>query len=368
VEAMLPFFTTAYGNPGSPHLLGQQAADAVSTARRQVADLLGAQPSEIVFTSGATEANNLAILGVARQHVQAGGRRRRIVLSAIEHKSVLEPCEYLAVEGWEVVLLPVNAQGVIVWAEAEQAVNEQTLLVSLQAANSEIGTLQDISRMAELAHRHGALLHCDAAQAAGKVLVDVGRWQVDLLSLSAHKLYGPKGVGALFVRDGAREDAMQPLMWGGGQEYGLRPGTVPVPLLVGMGIACQLAQAELVEESRRLQVLRQRLEGYILHALPQATVNGNIYHRLPHNSSLTFRGIEAEAIMANLFTVALSTGSACESGSLDPSRVLTMIGLSNEDAFCTIRIGLGRFTTAHDVDQAAMEVTAAVQRLEILFT
>ncbi len=367
VEAMLPFFTTAYGNPGSPHAMGQQAAEAVATAREQVAQLIGAENEEIIFTSGATEANNLAILGAARQHVKAAGQRRRIVVSAIEHKSVLEPCKHLAMEGWEVVELPVNSTGVIIWEVAEQMVDEQTLLLSVQAANSEVGTLQDIGRLAELAHRHGALLHCDAAQAVGKIGVDVGAWPVDLLCLSAHKLYGPKGVGALFVRDGARKLALQPQQWGGSQEFGLRPGTLPVPLVVGLGTACQLAFAELSAERRRLEALRQYLEDHILRALPHVKINGNLDHRLPHNSSLTFPGIEADAIIANLEKVAVSTGSACESGSLDPSRVLTAMGLNNEEAFCTVRIGLGRFTTEADIVEAAAEITQAVKRLEVLY-
>ena len=367
VEAMLPYFLTSYGNPGSPHALGLQAAAAVATAREQVAYLLGAEPAEIVFTSGATEANNLAILGAARQHAKSGGQRRRILVSAIEHKSVLEPCEHLASKGWEVVILPVNARGVLEWEDAERLVNEQTLLVCLQAANSEIGTLQDVGRMAELAHRHGALLYCDAAQAVGKVMVDVTQWPVDLLGLSAHKFYGPKGVGALYVRDGARDQPLMPLVWGGSQEYGLRPGTVPVPLVVGLGAACKLAQGAMGEEMQRVQGLRQRLEDHILGALPRTWVNGDVGNRLPHNSSLTFQGIEAEALLANLNTVAISMGAACESGSLDPSRVLLQIRMSNEDAFCTVRLGLGRFTTESEVDRAGDEIVTAVQRLEALF-
>jgi cysteine desulfurase len=363
VEAMLPYFSSAYGNPGSPHAFGQLAANAVATAREQVAHLVGALPEELIFTSGATEANNLAILGAAFQHERVGGRRRRLVTCAIEHKSVLEPCEYLASLGWDVVLLPVNAQGTIQWEQAERLVNEDTLLVSLQAANSEVGTIQDVRRMASLAHQHGALLHCDAAQAVGKVAVDVEAWQVDLLSLSAHKLYGPKGVGALFVRGGRPSLPLAPLMLGGSQEYGLRPGTVPVPLVVGMGAACLLAEKELTSEMSRLQELRDELEDRLLTALPAATINGDQRQRLPHNSSLTFPGVEAEALLANVPTVALSMGAACESGSLDPSRVLLTMGLSHEDAFCTVRIGLGRFTTLADIDVACQEISEAVQLL-----
>jgi cysteine desulfurase len=366
VAAMLPYFSTNYGNPGSPHTLGQQASEAVERARTQVAALLGAEPTEIVFTSGATEANNLAIVGAALQHESAGGLRRRIVTSVIEHKSVLEPCEYLATRGWEVVQLPVDSHGFVQWDQAERLIDESTLLVSLQAANSEIGTIQDIRRMAKLAHRHGALLHCDAAQAVGKIPMDVFDWPVDLLSLSAHKFYGPKGIGALYIRGGGKDQALTPLMRGGSQEYGLRPGTVPVPLVVGMGVAAEVAGTELAIEQQRMWLLRDRFEKEILRAIPAATVNGDLDRRLPHNSSITFRGVEAEALMANLSTVALSTGAACESGSLDPSRVLLAIGRTHDDAFCTVRMGLGRFTTAEELQRASKEITEAVQLLRIL--
>ena len=366
VEAMLPYWLTAYGNPASPHELGQQAAQAVEHSRQQVANLLGAQAAEIVFTSGATEANNLALLGAARQHERAGGRRRRLVTTAIEHKSVLEPCEWLATQGWEVVVLPVDEWGTVQWAAAEELITDETLLVSIQAANSEIGTLQDVARMAALAHAHGALLHCDAAQAAGKVVMDVQAWEVDLLSLSAHKLYGPKGVGALYVRGGSQQEPLVPLMRGGSQEFGLRPGTVPVPLVVGLGWAAQLCVEELLTESPRLAGLRDQLEQELLRSLPQVQVNGNTDRRLPHNSSLTFVGVEAEALMANLPELMLSTGAACEAGSPEPSRVLSAIGLSYEDAFCTLRLGLGRFTTEEQIQEATESIREAVTLLEAL--
>lgn len=366
VEAMLPYWLTAYGNPASPHELGRQAAQAVEESRQQVAALLSAQASDIVFTSGATEANNLAIMGVSLQHERAGGQRRRIVTSAIEHKSVLEPCEYLAAQGWDVVVLPVDRHGEIQWDAAENLITEDTLLVSIQAANSEIGTLQDMPRLACLAHARGALVHCDAVQAAGKVVVDVQAWQVDLLSLSAHKFYGPKGVGALYVRGGSQHEPLAPLMRGGSQEFGLRPGTVPVPLVVGIGCAAQLAVDELSAEGLRLAGLRDQLEQELSLAMPQMQVNGNVARRLPNNSSLTFSGVEAEALMANLPDIMLSTGSACESGSPEPSRVLSAIGLSYEDAFCTVRLGLGRFTTTQDVAQATASIRDAVNLLETL--
>ncbi|WP_222841388.1 cysteine desulfurase family protein [Hymenobacter sp. BT188] len=366
VQAMLPFFTAHYGNAASPHGFGFQAAAAVAQAREEVASLLGAQAEEIIFTSGATEANNLAILGIAQKHQRLGGRRRRIVTTAIEHKSVTEPCQYLAELGWDIIYVPVNQKGIVDEQEATKLITDDTLLVSIQAANSEIGTIQAVQRLAAIAHERGALLHCDAAQAIGKISVSVTDWEVDLLSLSGHKLYGPKGVGALFLRGGAKQLPLVPLMRGGTQEYALRPGTTPVPLLIGLGMACHLAEAELSEDRDRIIQLRDDLEGRILHALPFVRRNGCEQNRLPNNSSLTFSGIEADALLANLPNLAISTGSACEAGSLDPSRVLINIGLSSSDAFCTLRFGLGRFTTADEVEHAAHQIVTACTKLALL--
>ena len=359
VEAMAPFFTQAFANPSSPHEAGSEATQAVEAARSQVAFLIGGQPHEIVFTSGATEANNLAILGAARRHLKTGGVRRRLVTTAIEHKAVLGPLHHLSESGWEVVVLPVDREGVVDLDAAAEAINAQTLLVSVQAANHEIGTLQPVREMARLAHRHNALLHCDAAQACGKIPLDVDAWEIDLLSLSGHKLYGPKGIGALWLRGGPHRLPLEPLCFGGGQESGLRPGTLAVPIIVGLGAACDLSRGLLAEEISRIQTLRDRMEEKLCSLLPNVSRNGAPQHRLPGSSNITFVGIEAEAVLANAPEIVASTGSACESGTIEPSRVLRSIGLPDEDAFCTLRFCVGRFTTLAQINEAAARINAA---------
>jgi len=352
VEAMLPYFTRAFANPSSPHEAGGIAASAVEQAREQVAALLGGETSEIVFTSGATESNNLAILGAARRHAQTGGTRRRLVTTSVEHKAVLEPMQHLAQNGWEVVILPVDRFGKVDLVAAGRSINSETLLVSIQAANHEIGTIQPLREIAEIAHERGALLHCDAAQACGRTPVDVNELNVDLLSLSGHKLYGPKGIGALWLRSGPRRLLLEPLCFGGGQEGGLRPGTLPVQNIVGLGKACDLSRRLLSEELHRVERLRFKLEEGIVSALPGISRNGAPNSRIPGSCSLTFQGVEAEALLANLPDIIVSTGSACESGTIQPSRVLHSIGLSVEAAFCTLRFCLGRFSTVEEVGRA----------------
>lgn len=361
VQAMLPYFSETFGNPSSVvHLASRQAAEAVERARAQVAQLIGARPGEIIFTSGATESNNLAIFGLAR-----GGtaHRKRIVTTAIEHKAVLGPCQELQRQGFEVIQLPVNREGLVDLNAARSAITDETLLVSIQAANNEIGTIQPVAEIARLAHEQGAWMHADAAQAVGKILVDVEAWEVDLLSLSAHKLYGPKGVGALFVSGGAAALPLKPLMIGGGQERELRPGTLNVPGIVGLGEACALCMHQLDDESRLVADLRNQLERRLLRTIPGSSRNGATQERLPGNSSLTFPGVDAEALIANVPELALSTGSACTSGALEPSHVLLAIGLSREAAYRTIRIGLGRFTTQADVDEATNTIMSTYHRL-----
>lgn len=366
VDAMMPYFSGSYGNPSSPHEFGQEAAVAVDQAKRQIAAMLSANPEEIVFTSGATESNNLALLGAARQHRNIGGTRRRLVTTPIEHKSVLSPLHYLKQRGWEIVYLPVDATGRVDLIKAQTLITEDTLLVSVQAASSEIGTIQPVAALADLAHDKGALFHCDASQAIGKIALQVDEWRVDLLSFSGHKLYGPKGVGALWIKGGEKRLPLASLMYGGGAAGGLRPGTLPVPLLVGLGEACVLATEQLTEESQRIVSLRDSFELNILTALPLVTVNGALADRLPNNSSLTFGGLEAEALLANLPDVAASTGSACESGNIEPSRVLLGIGLTREQAFSTIRFGLGRFTTDTEIHTVGAQLIAAYRELSIL--
>jgi cysteine desulfurase len=359
VESMLPYLREMYGNPANGlHLSGRMAARAVEHAREQVAALIGAAPGEIVFTSGATESNNLAILGLARW---AEGRRRRIITSAVEHKAVLGPCKKLGELGYDVVVLPVDSTGQILLESLERCIDEDTLLVSVQAANNEVGTLQPVREIAAIAHRCGAVFHCDAAQAVGKIPVDALEWGVDLLSISAHKMYGPKGVGALFVGGGLRAIPLEPLAYGGGQEYGLRPGTLNVPGIVGLGAACELAAGTLAEEADRQRRLRDRFEDRLRATVAEFYVNGHPDRRLPNTSSLTFPGIDAEALLLAAPGLALSTGSACNAGTLEPSHVLQAMGLSRADASATIRVSLGRHTTEEEIRLAAELLSSALR-------
>lgn len=362
VEAMLPYLTERFGNPSSAtHRAGIAAATAVSTAREQVADLIGASPGEIIFTSSATESNNLAILGLADA---APAERRTILTTTIEHKSVLGAVRELERRGFDVRTLPVDSKGRLDIETLERVLSEgSTFLVSVQAASNEVGTIQDIAEIAALTHRHGAIMHSDAAQAVGRIPVDVNRWDVDLLSLTSHKLYGPKGVAGLYIRGGVRAWPLRPLLFGGGQEQEVRPGTLNVPAIVGFGKACQLAQNLLPEEAERIGHLRIRFEARLLAALPFLRRNGDLEQRLPGNCSLTFRCIDAEALLANLPSVALSTGSACASGALEPSYVLVALGMSREEAYQTIRVGLGRFTTSTEVDVATTVIARTATRL-----
>ncbi len=365
VQSMLPFFCEHFGNASSAHELGHVAGDAVAQAREEVAALIGARSRDIVFTSGATESNNLAILGLARSASTCSSTRRRIVTTQVEHKAVLEPCHELERQGLNIVRLPVEDTGRVSLEAARGAINEETLLVSIQAASHEIGTIQPVREMAALAHEHGALVHCDAAQAAGKIPLDVDALGLDLLSLSAHKMYGPKGVGALYVR-GGRRMGLSPLFFGGGQEHEMRSGTLNVPGIVGLGQACRLCREEMGFEAERLRHLRDGLEARLLAAINGLERNGDAQNRLPHNSSLTFPDIEADALLANLPTLVLSTGSACASGAIEPSQVLEAIGLSRTEAYATVRLGLGRGTTSDQVGQAVQEIVAAFERLQSL--
>ncbi|MBN2258340.1 MAG: cysteine desulfurase [Anaerolineaceae bacterium] len=348
VEKMLPYFSEIFGNPANGlHKQGRLAAKAVDEAREQVAGLIGARHNEIVFTSGATESNNLAILGVAR--INRNGKRKRIVTCVIEHKAVLLACKKLIEEEFDVVFLPVDSDGKVLLDAAREAINDNTLLVSVQGANNEIGTIQPISQLVELAHKKGALFHCDAAQAVGKIQVSIDEWDVDLLSMSAHKLYGPKGIGALYVRGGPRAIPIEPIWYGGGQENGLRSGTSNVPSIVGFGEACQICQIEVLSEGNRIQNLHDALETDLRSAIHSIKVNGILADRLPNTSNLTLPGIDADALLLNTPQVMIGTGSACSSGAVEQSHVLTAIGLSRLDALSTIRISLGRYTNKEDI-------------------
>jgi cysteine desulfurase len=359
LAAMLPWFAEEYGNPHSvEHAMGRRAEAAVEAARGEVAALIGAEPREIVFTSGATESNNIAIKGAARFARGRDDGRRRIVTVATEHKCVLESVGDLAAEGFEPVFLPVGKDGLLDPDRLGEALRTPTLLVSVMAVNNEIGVIQDIPALARLARQGGALFHTDAAQAAGKMPVDARNWGVDLLSLSGHKLYGPKGVGALFVRRRPRV-RLAPLFSGGGQERGLRSGTLPAPLIVGLGEACRIARAEMAEEAARIGALRDRLLARLTAAIPGLRVNGSTRSRIPGNLNLTFPDATAAELMARTPDLCLSTGSACSSAEIEPSYVLRAIGLSEAEAAHTLRIGIGRFTSAADIDRAAASLAAA---------
>jgi cysteine desulfurase len=359
VEAMLPWFTEEYGNPHSvEHVMGLKAEAAVETARAQVAALIGGEPNEVVFTSGATESNNIAIKGAARFAARKGDARRRIITVATEHKCVLESVADLADEGFEPLFLPVRPDGLLEPDALRQALAVPTLLVSVMAVNNETGVIQDIAALAAIVKQAGALFHSDLAQAVGKIPLDVMRWKFDLGSISGHKLYGPKGVGALFVRRRPRV-RLAPLFSGGGQERGLRSGTLPAPLIVGLGEACRLAGQEMAAEADRVAGLRGGLLDRLRRDVPGIRLNGSPQARIPGNLNLTFPGATAQALMEALPDLCVSTGSACSSAAVEPSYVLRALGLSDDEASRTLRIGIGRFTSAADIDYAAAALAAA---------
>jgi cysteine desulfurase len=356
---MLPWFSEHYGNPHSvEHVMGTAAETAVEEARAHVATLLGADVREIVFTSGATESNNIAIKGAARHALRSGSDRRRVITVATEHKCVLESVTDLKEEGFEPVFLPVRPDGLLDPQVLRDALAVPTLLVSIMAVNNETGVIQDIPTHTAIAKEAGALFHTDAAQAAGKIPIDATGWKVDLLSLSGHKLYGPKGVGALYVRRRPRA-RLVPLFSGGGQERGLRSGTLPAPLVIGLGEACRLAQAEMAADATRIAELRARLLARLRAALPGTRVNASMDARIPGNLNLTFPAVTAAELMARAPDLCVSTGSACSSAELEPSYVLTALGLTPEETARSLRIGIGRFTSAADVDFAAAALAAA---------
>jgi cysteine desulfurase len=360
VEAMLPYFTEKFGNPhATTHAYGREAEAAVERARTEVAALIGADPREIIFTSGATEANNLAIKGAAHFHRALG--KNHIVTVATEHKCVLESCHALVREGFRLSVLPVDARGVVDLGALEAAIEERTAIVSVMAANNEIGVLQDMAAIGALCRAKGVLFHSDAAQAVGKVPVDVEAMKIDLLSISGHKMYAPKGVGALYVRRRPRA-RITPLFDGGAQERTLRSGTLPTPLCVGLGAAARLAAADMAVEAERLTALRQRFLAGIRTRVPEVRLNGDAERRLPGNLNLSFPGASALALMEACPGLALSTGSACTATSVEPSHVLRAIGLPEALAGATLRIGLGRGTTEAEVDFAVETLGAAVER------
>ncbi|TAN21379.1 MAG: aminotransferase class V-fold PLP-dependent enzyme [Acidobacteria bacterium] len=360
-RAMEPYFTSEFGNAASnSHAYGWAAAKAVQQARTQVAVLIGAEPKEIVFTSGATESDNLAIKGVADC---CRGKNAHIITTNFEHHAVLDPFIRLEHEGFAVTRLAVDHDGRIRLSELEAALRPETVLVSIMAVNNEIGTVQDMEAIGALTRARGIVFHSDATQAVGKMPVDVKRWKVDLLSLSGHKMYGPKGVGGLFVRSGVKLICQQD---GGGHERGMRSGTLNVPGIAGLGAAAAIAAEELPEESRRIGALRDRLRDLIQTGVEGVKVNGSQTQRVVHNLHLTFPEVDATTLMMSMPEVACSSGSACTSSSRNASHVLLAIGLSEDEAQRSVRFGLGRFTTAEEIDRAAARVVDAARQLRAL--
>lgn len=360
LTAMLPWFTENFGNAASrTHLYGWTAEEAVAQARKQVAKLLNANPKEIVFTSGATEANNLAIKGVFEKLSYKG---RHLVTVATEHKAVLDTCHHLEQLGAEVTYLTPAADGLITPQQVAEVLRKETILVSVMYANNEIGVIQPIRELAAVTHQTGALFHTDATQAVGKLPLDIQAEGIDLLSLSAHKLYGPKGIGALYVRQGI-EIVSQ--MDGGGHERGRRSGTLNVPAIVGLGKAGELALKEMKNESERLRQLRDRLESAVLENVSDTFVNGNTTHRLSHLTNICFEYIDGENLLLNLKDIAVSTGSACTSASVLPSYVLKTLGLSDDQAYASIRFSLGRFTTDEEIEFAIQHIIEVVGKMRM---
>lgn len=370
VEAMLPYFTEKFGNPGSRnHRFGWEAEEAVERAREQVASLLGADRKEIIFTSGATESNNLAIKGAASMYAKApagSDKRGHVVTCRIEHKAVLDPCKRLQKEGFDVTFLDPPRDGVITREMVEAALRDDTILVSLMWANNEIGTINEVPAIGALCHEREIVFHTDATQWAGKMPTDVERDNVDLLSMSGHKIYGPKGVGALYVRRRRPRIRLTAIQEGGGQERGFRSGTLNVPGIVGLGAAAEICRAEMDSERERLLRMRQRLEKAITTRLDVVQVNGHAEKRLPHLTNISFGFVEGESLMMACKDVAMSSGSACTSASLEPSYVLKGLGVGDDLAHSSLRFSLGRWTTDEEVDYVIDNVVRAVEKLRLL--
>jgi cysteine desulfurase len=361
LEAMLPYFSEHFGNAASKtHPFGWKADDAVEAARRQVAALIGASAKEIVFTSGATESNNLAVKGVAHAFRSRGNH---IVTLTTEHKAVLDSCHHLEQEGFAVTYLGVGRDGIVDLDALRGAITDRTVLVSVMTANNEIGVLQPIAEIGAIARERGVLVHTDAVQAIGKVAFDVSKLPVDLASMTAHKMYGPKGVGALYVRRGEVKLELEPLIDGGGHERGLRSGTLNVPGIVGFGKAAEIARTEMAAESPRLAVLRDRLLAALRAEVSDLHVNGSLAARLPHNLNVSIPGVPGESLLLGIDDICVSAGSACSSGSEEPPYVLKALGLDSDLARASVRFGLGRYTTEEEIDYTAGKVAAVVRQL-----
>ena len=363
LAAMLPWFSERFGNAASrAHLYGWLAEEAVAEARKQTAQLLNANAKEIVFTSGATESNNLAIKGLFEKY---GHAKRHIITLQTEHKATLDPCQQLEKYGAEVTYLPPNIDGLLAPQQVAEALRPDTLLVSIMLANNEIGVIQPVAEIAHLARQNQSFFHTDATQAAGKIPIDVQLLGVDLLSLSAHKMYGPKGVGALYVRQGVEIDAQTN---GGGHERGRRSGTLNVPGIVGLGEACAMAQSVINNETERIEILRNQLENSILAQIPNTFVNGNCVERLPNVTNICFENMDGENLLLRLKDLAVSTGSACTSASVLPSHVLKALQLTDAQAQASLRFSLGRFTTADEIQYAVAHLVDTIDAIQTQLT
>lgn len=361
VEAMLPYFTEKFGNSASRnHSFGWEAEEGVDTARKQIAKLINADSKEIVFTSGATESNNLALKGVAEMYREKGDH---IITSSTEHRAVIDPAKSLEKKGVKVTYLSVDKTGTVNPDDVRNAITDKTILISIMLANNEIGTINPIKEIGKIAKEKGVLFHCDATQGVGKIPVNVQELGVDLMSFSAHKIYGPKGIGALYVRRRAPRVRLAPMLDGGGHERGMRSGTLPVPLIVGFGKAAELSEQEMATESVRMMALRDRLKAGIMGAMEEVYLNGHPTERLPGNLNISFAYVEGEALLMGVKEIALSSGSACTSATLEPSYVLRALGVGSDLAHSSIRFGIGRFTTEEEVDYTIDRMLKAVNHL-----
>jgi cysteine desulfurase len=364
VQEMLPYFTEKFGNAASRnHQFGWEAEEAVEQARERIAKLIGATPKEIIFTSGATESDNLAIKGVAEMYKEKGNH---IITAVTEHKAVLDTCKRMEKYGFRVTYMPVMKDGLIDLDDLKRAIDDKTILVTIMAANNEIGVVQPLAEIGKLCKERGVIFHTDSTQAVGKIPIDVNKMGIDLASISAHKMYGPKGVGALYVRRKSPRVQLVAQMDGGGHERGMRSGTLAVPGIVGLGKACEICMNEMPEESCKLAGLRNRLKDKIMGGLDEVYVNGNMEHHLPNNLNISFAYVEGESLLMGINDIAVSSGSACTSATLEPSYVLKALGTGDDLAHSSIRFGLGRFNTAEEVDYVADKVIETVKRLREL--
>ena len=361
LDAMLPYFTEKFGNAASRnHAFGWEAEEAVEQARKQIARLIHADAKEIVFTSGATESDNLALKGIVEMYREKGDH---VITSMTEHRAILDTAKALEKRGVKVTYLPVDKTGMVRPDDVRNAITDKTILISVMLANNEIGTINPVREIGKIAKEKGIIFHCDGTQGVGKIPVDVQEMGIDLLSFSAHKIYGPKGIGALYVRKKSPRVRLAPQMDGGGHERGMRSGTLPVPLIVGFGKACEICEQEMATESKRLAALRDRLQDSILKALDEVYLNGHPTERLPHNLNLSFAYVEGESLLMGLKEIALSSGSACTSATLEPSYVLRALGVGSDLAHSSIRFGLHRFSTEEEVDYAGKRVVEVVNKL-----